>query len=79
MLVKSITDKTVNCIIFTDSQTILHQIKTKDLSKIKNKFYGTKVLRIAKEIEKNHIVVRYIKTKENIADVLTKPLSVRIF
>ena len=43
---------------------------------IVNKFYGTKVLRIAEEIENDNISVNYINTSQNVADILTKPLSV---
>ena len=46
---------------------------------IVNKFYGTKVLRIAEEIENDNISVNYINTSQNVADILTKPLSVKIF
>lgn len=42
-------------------------------------FYGTIVLRIAEKIDKNNIVRKHIKTKENIADISTKPLPVKIF
>ena len=44
-----------------------------------NKFYGTKVLRIAEEIENDNISVNYINTSQNVADILMKPLSVKIF
>lgn len=79
VLIQAISDKEVRCSILTDSQTSLHQIKVRDISKIKNKFYGTKVLRIAEEIENDNISVNYINTSQNVADILTKPLSVKIF
>ena len=79
VLIKAISDKNITCTILTDSQTSLYQIKAKDISKIKNKFYGTKVLRVAEEIENHSVSVKYINTQNNTADILTKPLSVKIF
>ena len=79
VLIKELSNDTVNCTVLTDSQTSLHQIKSRDISKIKSKFYGTKVLRIGEEVDNKNISMKYINTKDNIADILTKPLTVTIF
>lgn len=79
LLLKSISNKPTKLLILTDSQTSLSQLKTKDVSKIKSKFYGTKVLRVAEEIEAGNIKVNYINTNDNIADILTKPLTISKF
>ena len=79
VLIKAISDKNITCTILTDSQTSLYQIKAKGISKIKDKFYGPKVLDVAEEIENHSVSVKYINTQNNTAVILTKPLSVKIF
>ena len=71
LTIMAMSDKNVTCTTLTDSQTSLNQIKTKDISEIKNKFYGTKVLRVAEEIDNHSVLVKYINMKDNFVDVLT--------
>lgn len=58
--IKAISNKNLKYTIFTDSQTSLHQVRTRYISKIKNKIYGIKVLGISGEIEKHSVYLSNI-------------------
>ena len=78
-LVRTIDNKKTKCIVWSDSQPGMAAINSADVSKIKSKFYGTKLLRIKEELDAGNIKMSYIKTDDNTADILTKPLSVNKF
>lgn len=79
LLLQVIDDKDATCELKSDSQPGMSAIRAGDVSKIKSKFYGTKLLRIKEEIEKGNVDMNYINTKENTADMLTKALSIPTF
>lgn len=65
--------------IFTDSQTLIASITKTNVSKFRSRFFGSKAYRLRQDFEASEFQVEYVKTDENTADILTKPLAVKIF
>lgn len=65
--------------VFTDSQTVIASITKTDTSKFRNRFFGSKAFRLRQEYDAGEFQVEYVSTKDNTADILTKPLSVKMF
>ncbi|XP_003667544.2 Ty1/Copia family ribonuclease HI NDAI_0A01430, partial [Naumovozyma dairenensis CBS 421] len=78
-LVKEIEDKTIEPKLISDSQPGIASMKNNDEKIMKKKFYAIRLLRLKEEIKEKDIKLEYINTKENIADILTKPLPVKTF
>ncbi|CCE63856.1 hypothetical protein TPHA_0G00155 [Tetrapisispora phaffii CBS 4417] len=65
--------------IYSDSQSGIASIISKDAGILKNKFYGIRLLKIIEETKDNGINIEYVNTKENIANILTKPVETKTF
>ena len=65
--------------LLTDSRSTISIIKSTNEEKFRNRFFGTKAMRLRDEVSGNNLYVYYIETKKNIADVMTKPLPIKTF
>ncbi|QEU62088.1 hypothetical protein KDRO_F00100 [Kluyveromyces lactis] len=63
----------------TDSQPAMAIIKRKEDAEFLKKHTGSRAMRIRDECNELGLVLEYIPTKENTADILTKPLSMKLF
>ncbi|QEU60326.1 hypothetical protein KDRO_D00110 [Kluyveromyces lactis] len=54
-------------------------IKRKEDAEFLKKHTGSRAMRIRDECNELGLVLEYIPTKENTADILTKPLSMKLF
>jgi len=79
LLVEKIDNKKVTKEIITDSKPSISSFTNIDGSKLKSKFFTTRLLRAKEEIKMDNISIQYINTKDNIADILTKPVQVKDF
>lgn len=75
LLIKKLTDDLVTTTIGTDSQPFMIVITSKEDRSFKNKYFGTKALRIRNEIKGNRVNIFQIKIENNIANILTKPVT----
>ncbi|KAJ8887735.1 hypothetical protein PR048_013953 [Dryococelus australis] len=65
-------------VLFCDNQTAIHMMNNHENSK-QSKHIDTRVNILKDVVAKNQLVVKYIKSEENIADIFTKALSVQKF
>lgn len=75
LLLKELSTDKIITTIETDSQPAMAVITSKEDKSFKNKFFGIKALRIRDEISENNLRVARIDTANNIADILTKPVT----
>ena len=75
LLLKELSTDKIITTIETDSQPAIAVITSKEDKSFKNKFFGIKALRIRDEISENNLRVARIDTANNIADILTKPVT----
>ena len=78
-LVRSITDTDTRAVVVTDSQPTIALMMSDDDRKFRNKYFGSRSRRLRDEVRDLDLEIQYIKTKDNVADVLTKPLPVKQF
>lgn len=78
-LVRSITDTDTRAVVVTDSQPTIALMMSDDDKKFRNKYFGSRSRRLRDEVRDLNLGIQYIKTKDNVADVLTKPLPVKQF
>ncbi|QLQ82258.1 hypothetical protein HG537_0H00200 [Torulaspora globosa] len=78
-LVKSVTNSDPDVVIITDSQPTIALMKSDDDKKFRNKFFGARSRRLRDEVADMGLSVEYVRTKDNLADLLTKPLPVKQF
>ena len=78
-LVQELNKKPIIKGLFTDSRSTISIIISKNEEKFRNRFFGTKAMRLRDEVSGNNLNVYYIETKRNIADVMTKPLPIKSF
>jgi len=78
-LIPEISKKTIIPEIKCDSTSTINIAKSEDDKKFRNRFFGTKAMRIRDEVQKLGLHMEYIKTEDNMADILTKPLSYKRF
>lgn len=78
-LVRNVTGKKPPIKIITDSQPTIHLMIGDDDKKFRGKYFGCRARRLKDEITKGNMVIEYVNTNENIADLLTKPLPVKQF
>ena len=78
-LVQELNKKPITKGLLTDSKSTISIIISNNEEKFRNRFFGTKAMRLRDEVSGNHLHVCYIETKKNIADVMTKPLPIKTF
>ena len=78
-LVQELNKKPIIKGLLTDSRSTISIIKSTNEEKFRNRFFGTKAMRLRDEVSGNNLYVYYIETKKNIADVMTKPLPIKTF
>ncbi|CAI4038841.1 hypothetical protein SMKI_06G1900 [Saccharomyces mikatae IFO 1815] len=78
-LVQELNKKPITKGLLTDSKSTISIVMSKNEEKFRNRFFGTKAMRLRDEVSGNNLHVCYIETKKNIADVLTKPLPIKTF
>ncbi|BAO39299.1 transposon Ty2-F/Ty2-GR2 Gag-Pol polyprotein [Kluyveromyces marxianus DMKU3-1042] len=78
-LVNKLQDVKATVKVKTDSQPSMAIINGTDDSACLKKHIGSRAMRIRDECDDLGLTLEYIPTKENNADVLTKPLSVKLF
>lgn len=71
-LVKAVTNADPEVVIVTDSRPTIALMKSDDDKKFRNKFFGARSRRLRDEVTELGLRVEYVKTKDNLADVLTK-------
>lgn len=76
---RSITDTDTRAVVVTDSQPTIALMMSDDDRKFRNKYFGSRSRRLRDEVRDLDLEIQYIKTKDNVADVLTKPLPVKQF
>lgn len=79
LLVPKISPAKLNAEIKSDSMSTINIATSDDDKKFRNRFFGTKAMRISDEVQKLGLHIEYVNTEENIADILTKPLSYKRF
>ena len=62
-----------------DSISTINIATSEDDKKFRNRYFGTKAMRIRDEVKQLGLHMKYINTEENTADILTKPLSYKRF
>lgn len=65
--------------LLTDSRSTISIVMSKNEEKLRNRFFGTKAMRVRDEVSNNNLYVCYMDTERNIADVMTKPLPLKTF
>lgn len=75
LLLKELSHNKIVTTIETDSQPAMAVITSKEDKSFRNKYFGIKALRIRDEIQEDNVNILRINTEENIADVLTKPVT----
>ncbi|EDN59387.1 hypothetical protein SCY_3861 [Saccharomyces cerevisiae YJM789] len=78
-LIQELDKKPITKGLLTDSKSTISIIISNNEEKFRNRFFGTKAMRLRDEVSGNHLHVCYIETKKNIADVMTKPLPIKTF
>lgn len=79
LLIPKISPTKLNAEIKSDSMSTINIATSDDDKKFRNRFFGTKAMRIRDEVQQLGLNIKYINTEENTADVLTKPLSYKRF
>lgn len=78
-LVQELDKKPIIKCLLTDSRSTISIVTSKNEEKFRNRFFGTKAMRLRDEVSDNNLYLCYIETKKNIADILTKPLPIKTF
>ncbi|GAX72280.1 gag-pol fusion protein [Saccharomyces cerevisiae] len=78
-LIQELNGKSTIKGLLTDSRSTISIVMSKNEEKFKNRFFGTKAMRLRDEVSNNNLHVCYVDTKRNIADVMTKPLPIKTF
>lgn len=79
LLIPNISTNPVTLEINCDSMSTINIAKSDDDKKFRNRFFGTKAMRMRDEIKYFNLRIEYINTESNTADILTKSLSYRRF
>lgn len=79
LLIDCLVKKDVELDIKTDSRPAISIAYGDDDKKFRDKYFGTKALRIRQEVKQSNISLSYINTADNTADILTKPLTYKRF
>lgn len=78
-LIPEISKKKSHFVVRSDSKSTISVITSEEDKKFRNRFFGTKALRIREEIKYFDLRFEYVATSENTADILTKALSYKRF
>ncbi|SMN22169.1 Putative Ty retrotransposon (partial), partial [Maudiozyma saulgeensis] len=79
LLIEEINKTPIEKEIITDSKPSISSFTAIDESRMKAKFFTTRLLRAKEEIKRQNIKMSYVETKNNTADILTKPVQVKDF
>lgn len=80
-LIRQLDSVPVSLKILTDSKPTISIVEDQgeDSKAFRNRFFGTRAFRLRDEVQKHGLRLKYIKTEENYADILTKPTSIAIY
>ncbi|EDO17438.1 Tkp1 protein [Vanderwaltozyma polyspora DSM 70294] len=79
MLMETITGNQVKNKLITDSAPAISIINSQDETKLRNKYFGARSMKIRDEVKYSHLKLEYVNTDNNIADILTKALPAKRF
>ena len=79
LLMPEISNKKTQYEVKCDSMSTISTITSEEDKKFRNRFFGTKAIRIKEEIKYFDLKFNYINTELNTADILTKALSYKRF
>ncbi|CCD23648.1 uncharacterized protein NDAI_0B06160 [Naumovozyma dairenensis CBS 421] len=80
-LVQSIKAEPIHLKIITDSKPVIALIQRAEMDdkKFRTRYFGARASRLRDELDQSRVSLHYIDTETNIADCLTKPLSIKKF